>query len=377
MIQRSTLRPFILLTLNSCRSKGFNRDRWPEIIDRLKNKIGCCDYIVISEELHKKGDYHLHVAIKNNGASKNTYLSLLKEAFPEFSGREIHAKANFTEISLLGYVTKYSNLQDLFVRQISKEDVAKLLYGEKRQEKKEELYELLRRSESFEAAVKNCRHLTSAFNNIFNLEKMYHLIHAQEKPQPILERLSLVGLNANPYLASDLGCWDKVLSWLSENLAVTCASEKPLYSSQLFIWGRRPRARALFLRVLYDLLVTSLLSSEKNEFSILKLHADLWVIDNWTNQRYDFHILEALLSGKKIKLASKGSLNFIKRINLPIVLSSGQPPRVSCEQETEALTNLLTVVEISDSLRWDKARLAQTLLERIICFESMELPTTE
>lgn len=110
ILNRSTVRPFLLVTLSHSERRNFSES---DVIERFK-KIYSCRSIIVSREPHKSEGYHYHVGIEAEDVSKNTFIKVIRAAFPEFEGRQIDIRARKGFGPICSYVTKYDKSPSIF-----------------------------------------------------------------------------------------------------------------------------------------------------------------------------------------------------------------------------------------------------------------------
>lgn len=105
-LTRTTLRPFLLITLSHCERRNVAQS---DVIARLR-KLYSCRSIVVCVEPHKRGGSHYHIGLETRNASKNTYRKILQAAFPEFEGMQMHVRARKGFGPICAYITKVDKL---------------------------------------------------------------------------------------------------------------------------------------------------------------------------------------------------------------------------------------------------------------------------
>ena len=85
-LNNSTLRRYLLITLNHAERGNRSLVTTENIIARLTARFNCKSIIICTED-HNKFGYHKHIGVWNETASKNTLQRVIREAFPEFEGR--------------------------------------------------------------------------------------------------------------------------------------------------------------------------------------------------------------------------------------------------------------------------------------------------
>lgn len=98
----STARELLLITLAHAERINVSCE---EIVTRL-TKLWECSSIVIAKEVHEEGGFHLHIAVKNKGASKNSAVRSVRDSFKEFEGSQCDVRFHKGWGVLIGYVTK-------------------------------------------------------------------------------------------------------------------------------------------------------------------------------------------------------------------------------------------------------------------------------
>lgn len=68
-----------------------------------------CISIVVAKERHSEEGYHYHIGVINSDASRYTATSKIREAFPEFEGRQCNVSFQKGWNSICRYVTKQDN----------------------------------------------------------------------------------------------------------------------------------------------------------------------------------------------------------------------------------------------------------------------------
>jgi hypothetical protein len=97
-------RKFILLTLNHVES-GECSQYTPYFVVSKCRSIFNCESIIVAKELHKEKGYHYHVGILNNTASRYTAANLLRESFPEFTGRQYNVSFHKSWATICEYIS--------------------------------------------------------------------------------------------------------------------------------------------------------------------------------------------------------------------------------------------------------------------------------
>lgn len=89
--QGTFIRKYLLLTFSHLEFTPERRELTVEtFISRLTGLFACKSIIVCKESHVSRGGLHYHVGVWNENASKNTLVSKLRNAFPEFEGRQMH-----------------------------------------------------------------------------------------------------------------------------------------------------------------------------------------------------------------------------------------------------------------------------------------------
>ncbi|MCF8704059.1 hypothetical protein L3055_11020, partial [Corynebacterium sp. MC-02] len=143
-IARSTLRPYIMLTLIHAETRIIKKT---EIIQRI-TQLFECKALVLATEKHEEKGTHYHIGIWANDASKNTVRKKIRNEFPEWEGRSI-------DISLhkgWGTICKY----------ILKEDKEPIIWGE---------FDL-QQIQSIAWAQENHKEANSKVNNVAILKRL-------------------------------------------------------------------------------------------------------------------------------------------------------------------------------------------------------------
>lgn len=128
ILSRSTVRAFLLVTLSHAERRSLSES---DVIERFQ-KLYSCRSIIVSREPHKSEGYHYHVGIEAEDASKNTFIKVIKEAFPEFEGRQIDIRAIKGFGPICSYVTKYEKSPSIFGDYDKKEILKKASASDKR-----------------------------------------------------------------------------------------------------------------------------------------------------------------------------------------------------------------------------------------------------
>lgn len=139
---KSTLRKYLLITLNHIERGSRSLLSETEIITRLTSAFTCRS-IIICKETHKGGGCHVHIGVWNTTASKNTIRTRIRELFPEFEGRQCNVTGHKGWNSICKYLLK--------------EDKAPVIWGE------EPMESIMKRARAEQATLteKTSLHFTS------------------------------------------------------------------------------------------------------------------------------------------------------------------------------------------------------------------------
>lgn len=102
---KSTLLQYLLITLNHIERGNRSLLTTDEIIVRLTSRFSCKSIIICTEN-HAEGGYHMHIGVWNDTASKNTVQNVIREAFPEFEGRQCNVSIHKVWDTVCAYVLK-------------------------------------------------------------------------------------------------------------------------------------------------------------------------------------------------------------------------------------------------------------------------------
>ena len=106
-LKESSVRKYLLLTFSHAEYTPERRELSAEVIISRLTELFACKSIIVCKECHiSRGGVHYHVGVWNENASKNTLVSKLRDAFPEFEGRQLHVSPHKGWNTICKYLLK-------------------------------------------------------------------------------------------------------------------------------------------------------------------------------------------------------------------------------------------------------------------------------
>lgn len=347
-ISTETHRPYILVTL----AHTERRERIePKRIAEIFKKLFHCKSIVIGREKHKELGEHLHIAIYNYNASRYNAVKRIRQAFPQFEGRQCHIQFHKGLNYMLAYVTKED--KDPYVEgEIDKTKILEIAENARNKKKAGRtpaklLLKALRDCQKWEDVYEHDELLDRiVYGSHRNLKTIYQEIQIikESKMNPIsrirwyLDDRKVDSSGVKEYIPEELQEKYVLLDWIAVNLLY----QRPLKTKQLLLYGEPSTQKTLLMQILKNALRIYFVGTRMNDFSGADDHYDMWVFDEYTsNEKRDFNgnvqyseaasaynrTILRILDGQECRLDAKYNDIFRKTRNIPIILIANEIPR--------------------------------------------------
>ena len=359
MIKKSNERCYALITLSHAERRGVSRD---EVLKRLCNKLNS-KMLVVAKEEHSSEGSHYHVGLLSGGISRSTGTSEIRRIFKEFEGSQCNVSYHKGWSTICRYITKVDKEPLCWGTNVKEV----LGYSESSLQKKQgpTLWRLLKSKESWEEVLADDELGARLLTNYWSVRSAFADLRALAEMPHVLQRVYkyLEDKEGRAYVEADLKEKWPVVEWLVYNL---CRA-RHLKQRQLFILGGPSTHKSNLIEALSEFLQIYKMPRRRNDFSGAGDHYDLWVLDEWQGSDLSFDILNMILDGQKVNLDRKYGSIYEKKRNVPVILLGTNWPSRMGEEDYEALSTRLTVIEFSTKLAEpiQGVRLAKTVYGRM------------
>jgi len=348
IMARSTIRPFILLTLIHTEMR---EDVDQEIIIARIIKLFQCVSVVLATEKHKdKPGIHYHIGILAKDASKNTLRRKLREAFREWDGRSIDIALHKGWGTICKYIMKEDKKPIVWGEYSIDQIKAVATAAEKHKEANTEINNIaiLKRLEEIEDWYQVYRDETLKNKVLTALPRMKEAFEdlkvLRDIETSVLERIiDYLAKKGEPkeYDVEELREKYLIIDWI----ACQICFKRPIKTKQLFIYGEPSTQKTLLINCLSKVVKVYFASARKNDFAGANDYYDLWVFDEfhehteqdpyWGNTTGStaegtafVNNLLKVLDGQECRLDSKYSRIFKKKKNVPIIMIANKLPYI-------------------------------------------------
>lgn len=366
VVNKCNLRKYILFTFphadSTVERKALTADL---IIARLKEAF-VCKSIVISKENHvSRGGIHYHVGLWNENASKHTFLSRLRDTFPEFEGRQLNVSCHKGWNSICKYLLKEDPTPTVWGEE-SLELVKNRARSAANKSRGPDLVKLLREKKTWEEVLADDRLVNkclSSYNSVRSTFEDLQDVKSKNSMSFFCKLWLFVKEQGNPfYSAKDLRKCNAVLYWLVLNLC----RPRHLRQKQLLILGLPGTQKTLLVHCLSQFIDIYFVPRRPNDFTGGSKHSSIWVIDEFNGYETDASLLNMVLDGQKVALDVKYGKIFTKDHNVPVMLLGNHVPSM---YNSEAFhSRVVTVHFFSEKEPLEAGRLASTLLRYCIWY---------
>lgn len=370
----SHIRRFILLTLSHAEC-GDRVHYTPHFVVSKCRSLFNCESVIVAKELHKAKGYHYHIGILNDTASYHTSTQILRDAFPEFDGRQLNVSFHRSWITICEYVFKQD--EDPFCWGTTKERIRTLFSARKGSKKSKNLMTRLSGCETWNDVLKDSILGPRVLKSYSSVKQAFYDLKGNEKLPSLESRLqdylclkeSSLSVNYEAYTPSELRSKKGAVSWLSRNLSTDRVIREP----QLFILGKPKSGKSTFLEGLKEFLSVYDLPARKDDFSGASTGVDLWLMDEFEIDSISPRILNRVLDGQRVSLDCKYGTMFLKEKNVPVILASHIFPSYKSGLRQSAFDSRVEYCEFLPDEHLDVGRLAKTLLELLLARSSPRL----